>query len=146
MSADASVSLSIVIPVYRSAGCLPELIRQLKAVLDARGRTWEAILVDDCSPDASWSAIRALAARHPEVRGIQLMHNEGQVRATLCGLAHASAPVVATMDDDLQHRPDQLPALLEALEADSGLDCVFGVFEEKRHAAYRNWGSALIRY
>ncbi len=145
MSTTTPVSLSIVIPVYRSAPCLPELIRQLASVLGAHGRTWEAILVDDCSPDDSWSVIRQLAAEHPQVRGIQLMHNEGQVRATLCGLAAAAAPVIATMDDDLQHRPDQLPKLLAALDANPDLDAVLGFFEEKHHAAYRNLGSALIR-
>ena len=137
--------LSVVIPVYNSGNCLEELIRQLADVLNARGDSYEILLVDDCSRDDSWRKIRELAAASPAVKGIQLMHNEGQAKATLCGLAHASGELVVTMDDDLQHRPDQMPKLLDVIEGDPELDCVMGYFEEKRHAAYRNLGSAVIR-
>jgi len=137
--------ISVVIPVYNSGSCLPELARRLTTVLRTLGREHEVILVDDGSTDNSWEVIRDLTASYPGLGGIRLMHNEGQANATLCGLAHVSGEIVATMDDDLQHRPDQLPRLIDALEEDPRLDCVLGRFEEKHHAFYRNWGSALIR-
>ena len=131
--------------MYNGSRSLPELLRQLSGVLSRTAGGYELILVDDCSPDESWRVIRELAREYPQVQGFQLMHNEGQATATLCGLARARGEIVVTMDDDLQHPPDQLPKLLEALRTNPGLDCVLGYFEEKHHAFYRNVGSGLIR-
>ncbi len=138
-------ALSVVIPVYNASRSLSELLRQLTGVLSPTEGGYEIILVDDCSPDESWRVIRNLAREYPQVKGFQLMHNEGQATATLCGLARARGEIVVTMDDDLQHPPDQLPKLLEALKARPDIDCVLGYFEEKQHAFYRNVGSGLIR-
>ena len=137
--------VSVVVPVYNGSRSLPELVRQLAEVLAATDGGFEVVLVDDCSPDESWRVIRELCGQYPQLRGFQLMHNEGQATATLCGLARARGRIVVTMDDDLQHRPDQLPRLLETLDAHPELDAVLGHFEEKRHAWYRNVGSALVR-
>ncbi len=141
-----TVDISIVIPVYNSSDCLPELLRQLTGQLEAMGRPYEVILVDDASPDDSWRVIKELAPHYPKVSAVRLMRNRGQAFATLCGLEHACGRIVLTMDDDLQQSPDQLPKLLDPLESDSELDCVFGYFEEKKHAAYRNLGSRAIRW
>lgn len=137
--------VSIVIPVYNSSGCLSELVRQLSSILDSLNKSHEVIMVDDASPDNSWAVIAELVPHYPCVSAIRLMRNVGQARATLCGLTHARGDVVVTMDDDLQHRPNQLPKLLEALDARPDIDCVFGVFKRKRHSAYRNLGSRIIR-
>lgn len=136
--------ISIIIPVYRSAAWLGDLILEVQAVLNRMGKSHEIILVDDCSPDHTWQVIQKLAQTMTAVSGLRLMHNEGQVRATLCGLAHAAGEVVITMDDDFQHRPDQLPVLIEALENHPEMDCVLGIFEDKKHALYRNLGSRLV--
>ena len=107
---------------------------------------FEIVLVDDASPDDSWSVIQGLAATTPNLHAIRLMRNSGQVKATLCGLSHARGEIVITMDDDLQHRPDQLPLMLAELESRPEIDCVFGVFPQKRHAKYRNVGSRVIQW
>jgi len=145
METDA-VEISVVIPVYNSSGCLPELLRQLTEQLQSMGKRYEVILVDDASPDDSWRVIKELAPQYPAVTAIQLMRNRGQAFATLCGLEHARGQIVVTMDDDLQQPPDQLPKLLDTLESEPESDCVFGYFEEKKHAAYRNLGSRAIRW
>ena len=76
---DASApSLSVVIPVYRSAAILPELLRRLEPVLAAVAPRFEILLVDDASPDESWSTIEKLAAQHRAVRGLSLGRNYGQ--------------------------------------------------------------------
>jgi polyisoprenyl-phosphate glycosyltransferase len=137
--------VSIVIPVYKSGEWIGELTAQIAAVLREAGKSHEIILVDDCSPDESWSGVCRAAAEHPCVKGLQLMVNEGQPKATLCGLAHACGRTIVTMDDDFQHPPDQIPKLLTALEAHPEIDCVLGYFDEKQHARYRNWASAVIR-
>ena len=74
------------------------------------------------------------------------MRNRGQAFATLCGLSHARGQFVITMDDDLQHPPGEIPRLLAELEGNRDLDCVFGCFLEKQHAAYRNFGSQVMRW
>jgi len=140
------IDISVVVPVYRSEGCVLELLRQLTETLSAIGRAYEIILVDDASPDRSWRMIREGAASYPNVFGIRLMGNRGQARATMCGFSHARGGIVITMDDDLQHRPDQLPALLGALESNGEVDCAFGVFDTKYHAGYRNVGSRIIAW
>ncbi len=142
----AAVDLSVVIPVYNSAGCLRELVASLERTLTATGRSFELVLVDDASADASWPVICELAAAHPRLRALRLMVNGGQARATLCGLAEARGVLVATMDDDLQHRPDQLPVLLDKLARHPEADAVTGWFPAKHHAAYRNWGSRIITW
>ena len=145
MTAPRRPGVSVVVPVYNGARSLPELVRQLAGVLSPVAGGWEVVLVDDCSPDESWRVIGDLCRQYPQATGFQLMHNEGQATATLCGMARAAGEIVVTMDDDLQHRPDQLPRLLETLGAHPELDAVLGHFEEKRHVFYRNIGSALVR-
>ena len=143
-SQSASAELSVVIPVYNSRPCLVELIRQLTQQFDER--RYEVILVDDGSSDGSWKVIKKLAAEHPQVAGISMMCNRGQAHATLCGLSYARGEVVVTMDDDLQHSPQELLKLLKALESNPEVDCVFAYFKEKHHAFYRNLGSSIIRW
>lgn len=140
------VEISVVVPVYKSSACLEELLKQLTAQLESMSKSHEILLVEDCSPDDSWELIKQLAPHYPNMRAFHLMRNSGQAKATLCGLAHARGEIVFTIDDDLQHRPDQIPRLIEALERDPTLDCVFGVFREKKHAWYRNLGSRLLRW
>ncbi len=141
-----AVEITVVIPVYNSSGCLAELLRQLTRQLDAIGQSYEVILVDDASPDDSWQVIKELAPQYPKVTAIRLMKNRGQAFATLCGFENARGEIMVTMDDDLQHPPDQLPKLLDRLASDPEIDCVFGYFKEKKHAAYRNLGSQAISW
>jgi dolichol-phosphate mannosyltransferase/undecaprenyl-phosphate 4-deoxy-4-formamido-L-arabinose transferase len=146
--ADASTNLdcdlSVVIPLYRSGDCFAALMQQLTAALDDLKRSYEIILVDDGSPDDTWQVVRRTLPNYPKATAIQLMRNRGQAFATLCGLSHARGRIVVTMDDDLQHRPTEIRKLLAELEGDSGLDCVFGCFAEKKHATYRNFGSLVV--
>jgi dolichol-phosphate mannosyltransferase/undecaprenyl-phosphate 4-deoxy-4-formamido-L-arabinose transferase len=118
---------------------------RLTEQLHNMGKSHEIILVDDASPDNSWETILSLSDQFPNLAAIRLMSNGGQARATLCGLSHSHGSIVVTMDDDLQHDPSELPKLLNALESDPKLDCVFGFFPRKHHARYRNIGSNIIR-
>ena len=145
MQADA-VDISVVIPVYNSSECLPELLRRLTGVLDQRPGRYEVILIDDASGDDSWAVIQEQVPKFPHVWAIQLMRNRGQAIATICGLAHARGKILVTMDDDLQHRPDQLPVLLDALETHPEADCVFGYFRDKKHPAFQNVCSRIIAW
>lgn len=136
---------SVVIPVYNSEGCLPELFKRLARTMGATGKQYEIIAVDDASPDGSWRVFEEHARLDPRLLAIQLMKNSGQARATICGLAHARGRIVVTMDDDLQHPPEEIPAVLAVLEGDPNADCVLATFENKRHVAYRNAASRLMQ-
>ena len=140
------MEISLVVPVYNSQDCLPELLKQIEAELTRLGMSYEVILVDDDSTDGSWQVIQREAGVRPAVSGIQMMRNVGQVSATLCGMAYARGGVVVTLDDDLQHPPDQLGILIGALRDEPATDCVFGAFEDKKHSAYRNLGSRFIAW
>lgn len=136
-------SLTVVVPVYNSAAILPELLGRLLPVLEAEASRHEVLLVDDDSRDASWAAIEALAAQHPTVHGLRLMRNYGQHNALLLGIRRASCDVVATLDDDLEHPPEELPKLLAALGPD--LDVVYGTPQRGQHGVARNLASRITK-
>jgi undecaprenyl-phosphate 4-deoxy-4-formamido-L-arabinose transferase len=134
MSNDASIS--VVVPVYRSEQSLDELVTRVTAVLEARAARFEVLLVDDGSPDDSWSVITKLADADRRVRGISLGRNYGQHNALLAGIREARCDVIVTIDDDLQHPPEQIPALLDALLPD--VDLVYGYPDQENHSWARN--------
>ena len=137
--------ISVVIPVYQSGGWIGELVRAVSEVLQPWCRDHEIILVDDCSPDDTWQTIATLVQGSSNIKGIQLMYNEGQVKATLCGMRHASGEIIMTMDDDFQHPPPEMAKLLTCLHDHPQTDCVLGYFKEKHHSLYRNLGSHIIQ-
>ncbi len=136
-------TLSVIIPVYRSAESLPELLAELARVLPTIAADYEVILVDDASPDESWRVAQALVAQYPWLRAIQLMRNYGQHNAILCGIRAARCELIVTMDDDLQHPPDQIPALLA--ELDRGFDVVYGAPNDEQHGLLRDLASQMTK-
>ncbi len=135
---------SAVIPVYNSAGTLAELCHRLTSVLDELGSPYEIILVDDGSTDESWETIEQLRQRHPSLTGVTLTKNFGQHNALMCGLGLSAGRYVVTLDDDLQHPPEEIPKLLRALE-DNQVDVVYAKYESKRHGFFRNMGSFAVK-
>src|SRR5439155_6725092 len=103
---------------------------------------FEIVLVDDGSRDMSWSVIRELAARHSHVRGIGLRRNFGQHNALLTGICAARHAIIVTLDDDLQHPPEEVPRLVERLA--DGYDVVYGIPRTRRSAPWRRAVSALF--
>jgi glycosyltransferase involved in cell wall biosynthesis len=140
---ERSYSCSIVIPVYNSTETLAALVERLGQVLPTIMADFEVILVNDGSQDNSWTTISNLAQRYPWLRGINLMRNYGQHNATLCGVRAARCEIVITMDDDLQHPPEEIPLLLEKLA--EGCDVVYGVPQKRPHSWWRNWFSVLTK-
>ena len=137
------MNISVVIPVYKGQATLPRLVERLDKVLSGLSEKHEVILVNDDSPDQSWEVIQALSKSYAGVRGIDLMRNYGQHNATLCGVRQARYEVVVTMDDDLQHPPEEIHCLLEKLE--EGFDVVYGVPRKRPHSWWRNIGSSLTK-
>ncbi|HEV7524033.1 MAG TPA: glycosyltransferase family 2 protein [Acidimicrobiia bacterium] len=136
-----SPSVSVVVPVYNAAESLRELTERIAAVL--HGQPHEIILVNDASPDDSWSTIRAIAQESNAVRGIDLARNFGQHNALLAGIRAARHEVVVTIDDDLQHPPEEIPKLLAELER--GFDVVYGSQTKEAHGLLRSGASRLTK-
>jgi glycosyltransferase involved in cell wall biosynthesis len=136
-------SLSVIVPAYRSAASLPDLIDCLTPVLSGVAHQYEVILVNDASPDNTWEVIQGLAAQHQWVHGISLMRNYGQHNALLCGIREAQYEIVVTMDDDLQHPPDEIPRLLSKLA--EGFDVVYGPPMQERHGVKRDLASQITK-
>lgn len=138
--------VSVVIPVYRSAGTLEDLVTRLVSVLDRLRFDFEIVLVEDGSPDNSWEVLKHVQLVHPSrLVTIQLMRNFGQPNALMCGFRHARGRYIVTMDDDLQNPPEEIPKLINAIAA-SGLDLVYGHYDEKQHEYWRNLGSRLVNF
>jgi undecaprenyl-phosphate 4-deoxy-4-formamido-L-arabinose transferase len=136
--------LSIVIPVYNSEGSVGEVVRRLLALLPSIAEHYEIILVNDGSRDNSWQVIAPLAAQNPDtVRGFNMMRNYGQHNALLAGIRQARYPITITMDDDLQHPPEEIPLLLAKL--DEGYDVVYGTPKELPHSWWRNLTSRFTK-
>jgi glycosyltransferase involved in cell wall biosynthesis len=135
--------LSIVVPSYRGRESLPVLLERLRALMTARGQRYEVIVVNDSSPDDTWPVLEKLAPSHPELVAIDLLHNHGQMLATFCGMAHARGDLVATMDDDLQHIPEELGKLVDALREHPEWDAVVGAWPRDQ-GLLRDLGSWLF--
>jgi polyisoprenyl-phosphate glycosyltransferase len=139
MSETQRPTLSVVVPVYGSADCLAELADRVAKACQAAALRYELILVYDCSPDRSWEAIQGIVARDPAVVGIRLRKNFGQDSAIMAGMNVARGEAIVVMDDDLQHDPADIPALLAKLR--EGYDLVYARYRRTHQKPWKNWGS-----
>ena len=128
-------SISVVTPVYNGEASVGELCQRLANVLPRISAQHEVILVNDGSRDRSWETISELCSRSPVVRGLNLMRNYGQHNALLCGIRAAKYEFTVTLDDDLQHPPEEIPRLLARLE--EGFDVVYGAPKAEQNGLLR---------
>jgi undecaprenyl-phosphate 4-deoxy-4-formamido-L-arabinose transferase len=135
--------ISVVIPAYNSALSLPELLQRLTLILQSLGTPSEVIVVNDGSRDNTWEVVQTLAARYPSVRAMNLMRNYGQHNALLCGIRSAQYATTVTIDDDLQHPPEEIPKLLARLSQDA--DVVYGTPETEQHGVWRDLASEVTK-
>ncbi|MFA5964246.1 MAG: glycosyltransferase family 2 protein [Sphingomonas sp.] len=118
------LEVAIVIPTFNEVRNVPVLVAKLDAAL--QGRSWEAIFVDDDSPDGTADAARAIARTDQRVRVVQRIGRRGLSTACIEGMCATAAPCVAVIDGDLQHDETILPKMLDALDKDATLDLVVG--------------------
>src|SRR3954470_6823707 len=109
--------VSIVVTVFNEAGSVEELYRRAISSLEAGPRTFELIFVDDGSTDGTFAALERLHNGDPRVRAVRFKRNFGQHPAMHAGLSRARGDIVVTMDGDLQNAPEDIPRLVEAVEA-----------------------------
>ena len=134
--------VSVVVPVFNSADTISELVDRISQVLTNEHRKFEIILVDDGSRDESWKQIVAVSESRSSVVPIRLTRNFGQHNALLCGLRKARFATTVTIDDDLQHPPEEIPRLLKQL---SVADVVYGAPTKQQHGLLRNLASTMTK-
>src|SRR6476646_4913366 len=141
--AERTSGINVVVPVYLREANLPELVQRLEMVLSRITSAYELVLVNDSSPDRSWDVIGQLAGRYSWIHPINLMRNYGQHNALLCGIRAAQYDVIVTLDDDLQHPPEEIPKLLAVLA--QGFDVVYGTPENEEHGLLRDLASVMTK-
>jgi undecaprenyl-phosphate 4-deoxy-4-formamido-L-arabinose transferase len=138
-------TLSVVIPVYNEEEVLPKLFERLYPALDALGRSYELLFVNDGSRDRSAGLLRAQFAQRPDVTRVVLFAgNFGQHRAILAGFAYSRGRYVVTLDADLQNPPEEIGRVLEQMEA--GHDYVGTIRRQRQDAVWRRYASRLMNY
>lgn len=138
------VEYSIVIPVYNSESTLVELTKRIKNVFCTLEKEYEIILVDDCSRDSSWQVMTKLRENDENIKIIRLLRNFGQHNTIVCGFNHATGKYVITLDDDIQHPPEEIPKLIDKIS--EGYSVVYGKYIEKKHSKVENFLSKKFQY
>jgi undecaprenyl-phosphate 4-deoxy-4-formamido-L-arabinose transferase len=114
---------------------------QVDKVMLQHGWSYEIVFVCDQSPDSSWKVIQEICKLHDCVRGILLRINAGQHNAIMAGLERTEGELIVTMDDDLQHAPSDIPAMVERLG--QGFDVTYARFKSRKHPIWKILGSKL---
>lgn len=128
---------SLIVPCYQSAALIAELVNRCISAGTALGR-FELILVDDGSTDTTWNEIERYSALHSEVLGIRLGRNLGEHKALLAGFCVATGQNCLSLDDDLQHHPEEMGLLLGALQ--KGNDLIMAQYRRSSHGFIRRMG------
>ena len=133
------MKISFVIPCYRSEKTIGNVVDEIKTTMASIGHEYEIILINDCSPDNTFSAIRKLAEENDNIIGLDLAKNFGQHCALMAGMRESSGDVVVCLDDDGQTPADEVGKLLDKL--DEGYDVCYASYGKKQHSGFRNFGS-----
>lgn len=137
---------SIVVPVYNSEHTLVELHSRICQVFEnTLHEEFELILVDDSSRDHSYSVMEKLHQKDPRVKIIQLARNFGQPSAVLCGFSHVSGDFVITLDDDLQHPPEEIPKMIKVMQERDDVDVILAKYENRKHGIIRKIGTFIAK-
>ena len=130
----ASIEISVVVPVYNEVENVPELVERTLAVLSDMGRSHELILVDDGSTDGSEALYSSLAHSMKPLKIVRFARNYGQTAAFAAGFDLAEGNIIVTLDGDLQNPPEEIPLVVDKLEAES-LDMVSGWRKDRKDRA-----------
>ncbi len=137
------IGVTVVIPVYRSTTSLEALYQRLVSVFVAQGISFDIIFVEDCGGDNAWEIIKRLTDQDVRVHGLRMSRNYGQHNALLAGIRAATGDWIVTIDDDLQHLPEELPKLFSKIN--EGYDVVYGAPESEKHGFFRNLASKITK-
>ena len=139
--------ISIVVPCFNEEESLPIFYTEICKIREKMKQKYEAdfeiILVDDGSKDRSFEVMKELRDKDSRVKIIQMARNFGQHPALLCGFAHAKGEFIVTMDDDLQHQPEELPKMINVMNERDDVDVIIASYEGRKHNLIRKLGTKL---
>ncbi len=134
--------ISFVIPCYRSAKTIRNVVEEVSAAMEGlKQYRYEIILVNDGSPDETFEVIRSICEKRKEICGVNLAKNFGQHAALMAGFRRVHGDIVVCLDDDGQTPADEVGKLLGKIE--EGYDAVYARYEHKQHSLFRNFGSKV---
>lgn len=134
--------VSFVIPCYCSRATIASVVEEIESTMPSLPQyDYEIILVNDCSPDDTFSLLSDLAKRDGRITAVDLTRNFGQHGALMAGFHHCRGDIVVCLDDDGQTPADEVGKLLAKLE--EGYDVVYASYEHKQHSRFRNWGTRV---
>ena len=134
--------ISFVIPCYCSANTISDVVDEISSTMqELPDYCYEVVLVNDCSPDGTFQAIREICKKNPCVKGINLARNFGQHAALMAGFHNLTGDIVVCLDDDGQTPADEVGKLLQQIE--NGFDVAYASYEHKQHSGFRNFGSKV---
>jgi undecaprenyl-phosphate 4-deoxy-4-formamido-L-arabinose transferase len=136
---------SVIIPVYNGEETVEALFEKTNHFFEHARLHFEMIFVHDCGPDNSWEVLTNLKQKYSDtIKLIKLSRNYGQHNAIICGIENAHGDFVITMDEDLQHNPQDIKSLI-AEQAKNDYDVVYGNYEMREHSFVRNTGSWFLK-
>jgi len=136
---------SVIIPVYNGETTVRPLFERLKTFFDGNNYTFEVIFVYDCGKDNSWETLVKIKEDFSDVvKIIKLRRNFGQHNALICGFEYASGNFIITMDEDLQHAPEDIAKLI-IKQKEGNYDVVYGKYQEPQHSLARNITSKILK-
>lgn len=133
--------VSFVIPCYRSEKTISHVIKEIENTMKGQEYDYEIVLINDCSPDNTFSVIREICHQNPRCKGINLAKNFGQHAALMAGFRHIRGDIVVCLDDDGQTPANEVKKLLDKIE--EGADVVYASYDHKQHSLFRNFGSKV---
>lgn len=134
--------ISFVIPCYRSEHTIEAVVAEIMDTMKGLAAyDYDIFLVNDCSPDNTFSIIRQICEKYNNIKGISLAKNFGQHAALMAGLRKSDGDIVVCLDDDGQTPANEVGKLIDAIE--QGRDVVYASYNSKKHSAFRNFGSHI---
>ncbi len=137
------MQLSVISPVYKAEDIVDELVSRITKAVSQITEDFEIILIDDCSPDSSWTKIKENCGKDKRIKGIKLSNNFGQQHAITAGLETSKGDYVIVIDCDLQDDPSYIPKLYEKIR--EGYEIVYTRVQNKTHSFLRNFYSYLFK-
>jgi undecaprenyl-phosphate 4-deoxy-4-formamido-L-arabinose transferase len=131
--------VSVAVPVFNNTESLEALNKRLLSVLESVSGSHEIVYVNDGSSDDSFAVLTRLQGSHAAVRAVDLDKNYGQSSAILAAMSVAHGDIVVTIDADLENRPEDIPALVDAIHDGAHLAC--GVRERRKTSLPRRAAS-----
>jgi len=136
---------SVIVPVYNGETTIRKLFERTRSFFEKEALPLEMIFVHDCGKDNSWEVLQKLKTEFPNlIKIIKLSRNFGQHNALICGFEYASGDYFITMDEDLQHAPEDIIKLISK-QKEGDYDVVYGVYDKLKHSIFRNTTSRIMR-